>query len=288
MTYLLSDSTKIFLESYDGPDRVVSAAEFRENNASTQDDLKLKTGYPTLDTLMDGVMFGELIVVSGPTKHGKSTFCLTLSRNFERIGIKTLFFSFEMPASILLCQRYKTLSTHVPMENVPGSIEWLEERVIEGALKFHTRVVFVDHLHFVADIFRMKHPSLEIGAVMRSIKSMAMNHKIVIFLIAHTAKLGRDFQGALTEHDVRDSSFITQEADSTLMVHRFFKDEQTKKMIISETKSQIIVCNHRRTGVMGKKMIVNKIGDFYEEHDNMEVKDGINTEDFVSSRGWES
>src|SRR6185503_14344444 len=106
------------LEVYGGPDRIVPASEFRAINKAKVEAVKFKTGFPPLDDLLDGVMLGELIVVSGPTKHGKSTLCLTLARNFHQMGLKTTFFSFEMPADILLCQRYKDLTTHVPLQTV--------------------------------------------------------------------------------------------------------------------------------------------------------------------------
>jgi replicative DNA helicase len=254
--------------SYNGVDRVVPSAEFRELNKSKSEPVKFKTGFPGLDKLIDGVMLGELIVVSGPTKHGKSTLCLTLARNLEKMGHKTLWFSFEMPADILLCQRYKDLQTHVPLKTFSGDMKWIKDRIIEGYMKFGTRIVFLDHLHFVADIFRMRNPSLEIGVVMRSLKSFAVEQRIVIFLVAHTGKLDRENMRPPSEQDIRDSSFITQEADGTLMVHRFFLPKSGNKLMISDSQSQVIVCNHRRTGVMGKKFVVEKKDEYYQEVDS--------------------
>ena len=59
--------------------------------------------------------------------------------------------------------------------------------------------------------------------------------------------------------DIRDSSFIPQESDSTWMVQRMI----TKKGIeISKVK----VCCHRRTGVLEKSLRLVQVGKLFDEY----------------------
>ena len=65
------------LVDYKGDDRIVSSHELA--NALDADVLDTqKTGIPSLDRILGGVEAGEMVIVSGPTGEGKTTF-LSLS-----------------------------------------------------------------------------------------------------------------------------------------------------------------------------------------------------------------
>jgi replicative DNA helicase len=62
------------LKNYHGIDEVVWAAELKEEliqKSKEVPEVSMKFGFPTLDENIHYAMGGELIVVSGPTKHGK-------------------------------------------------------------------------------------------------------------------------------------------------------------------------------------------------------------------------
>lgn len=255
-----------FSASYSGPDRVVHVSELRKIAESRPPLIPVKTGLPSLDIYCGGgFRRGELIVVSGPTKHGKSTFCLTISRNMAALGCKTLWFSFEMPQEILFCEKYPNMETHIPLELKACDVEWIKTKTLEAKVKYDCRAVFIDHLHFVVDMAKTKNPSLEIGAIVRQLKRMAIDMNITVFLIAHIGKENKLEPEKLSDGDIRDSSFVPQEADATIMVSRWFRDEEAKKVKRSNTQTRITVCNHRKTGHFDKELVAKQVDGYLEE-----------------------
>ena len=62
-----------------------------------------------------------------------------------------------------------------------NSLEWLRARIIESLVKYG-EMVFIDHLHFLFDLARMRNTSIEIGQVIRTKKnSGAIELNITIF-----------------------------------------------------------------------------------------------------------
>ena len=104
---------------------------------------------------------------------------------------------------------------------------------------------------------------MDIGAIVRSLKRAAVRHNVVIFLLCHATKaLGP--AGELRElqaFDIRDSSFVPQESDSTWIIQRKL-DKGTEEF---NNKAMLKVCNHRRTGVMEKRVTLIKSGLLFEE-----------------------
>lgn len=260
------------LLAYDGKDRVISSNEFWEmESKKPKIEIRFKTGLPTLDRHMDGIETGEVIVVSGPTKHGKTTFCDTISRNMVRAGVKCLWFSFEVKPKYFL-EKFKEDVIYIPLELKTGNLSWLAEKVFEAKLKYDCRVIYIDHLHFIVDMARMKNPSLEIGSVMRFLKhDIAIKHNVAVFLISHVTKL--KFDQEPSENDIRDSSFITQEADSTLMVYRRLEEGKNAERDENpySNKARVVVCNHRRTGAMRARVNLIKTGNDLVEETSEEV-----------------
>jgi predicted ATP-dependent serine protease len=236
------DRTKKKLAEYDGEDKIISSFEadlgFRK---STEPIFKVKSGFPTLDRLLDGGFEGgELYAVSGPTKHGKTLFCQSISVNLDKRLIPTLWFSFEVPARQFLARFPNLPLIYMPSKLKAHALPWLEERIYESFAKFSTRVFFVDHLHYLLDIARIRNPSLEIGAVIRTLKRICVDGGFVGFILCHTTK-GRSGPD-LSFDSIRDSSFVSQEADSVLMIRRTPEEGPNRAALRMEF--------HRRTGII--------------------------------------
>ena len=77
---------------------------------------------------------------------------------------------------------------------------------------------------------------------------------MVIFLISHLTKTNFDEEPGMD--DIRDSSFIYQDAHKVLLIWRVSKNGEYNNEAILK------ICKDRRSGVMGKK-----IGLFF--HDNI-------------------
>ena len=125
---------------------------------------------------------------------------------------------------------------------------------MESFTKYNTRIVFIDHLHYLFDIQRSRNPSLDIGAIIRQLKGIAVDNEFVIFLLCHTSKAKDDNENY---ESIRDSSFVAQESDCVIMVKRTPEE--------GETYARARVEFHRRTGVMEKVVFLQKTGNYLVE-----------------------
>jgi RecA-family ATPase len=210
---------------------------------------------PSLDNYCQGFRDGELIVISGPTKNGKTLLAQTLTANFVKQQEFPLWFSFEVPARQFLSQFPELPLFYLPTKLRANVLTWVEERIQESFEKYRTRVVFLDHLHYLFDMARTKSPSIEIGTVIRRLKSLAVNMGLCIFLLCHTTKGTADAN--LNYSAIRDSSFVAQESDCVLMVQRVPS--------VSENAAKVSVEFHRRTGILEKVFTCQKQGGFLVE-----------------------
>jgi replicative DNA helicase len=244
------------LKEYEGQDQVKSAVEVYDDLREASKGLLIyKSRIPGLDRWTQGFAPGELITISGPTKNGKTLLAQTLTRNFYLQGLVSLWFTFEVPPMQFVDQ----FGSDLPLIYMPGilkpcDLNWLEDRVIESIEKFNSKIVFIDHLHFLFDLMSAKNVSLQIGQVIRRLKQIAINFNQVIFLMAHTAKANPD--GEMSYFQIRDSSFISQESDSVLMIRRSLKNK---------IESFVSVEFHRRTGVLREIVKLRKQGNLLVE-----------------------
>jgi replicative DNA helicase len=248
---LIELEKKLF--TYEGQDRVMSSHDMSQALREEDQPILIKSGIPTLDNYIDGFEGGELTVISGLTGNGKTLLAQTLTRNFDEQGIKSLWFSYEvMPANFLRAFGEDLPLFYMPARLTGNSLTWINTRIHEAKLKYDIKAVFVDHLHFIVEMNR-GNISVEIGAVMRTLKKIALKFNVAFFLIAHTMKCKPDTE--LGIGDTRDSSFIEQEADNVFYIWR------TKK----ESQAILKIAKNRRNGVFEKKITLFKVGHFLGE-----------------------
>ena len=232
------------LEQYGGDDRIVSSAEWLgEHDNEPAFLFSLKSRIPRLDRAVDGFRDGELITISGFTKMGKTLLAKTFTDAFVKQQFLPLWFTYEVPTKQFLSDWKKCPLFWLPRVHMGSSMSWFLERCEESFLKNGTRIIFIDHLHYLFDLARTRSPSLEIGQVVRTLKMIATRNSLLIFLLCHTSK-NSDNQEEPTYHDLRDSSFMAQESDSVLMIHRLEETNQAK----------LWVEFHRRTGVVRREI----------------------------------
>lgn len=209
------------LRYYDGEDRVITVSEAKNEIALTPRTLSIKSGVSEIDNALDGFRGGEVVVVSGPTGQGKTTFLQSLTYTFT---VPTLWFSYEVGLADFL-ERFglNVPSFTLPKTTKSNDVKWLETRIWEAKAKHNVKVVFVDHLHFLIPFDAlMGNSSLAIGHFMREIKRIAIETDTVIFLVSHLKKT--EVEKVPTISDLRDSSFIGQEADIVMLVWRETQD----------------------------------------------------------------
>lgn len=245
------------LKEYTGEDEVVDSIDIKYAVDSINLD-KFVIGFPTLDddNVMGGMEQGELIVLSGQRKYGKTLFAQSITSNLYSQGVKSCWFSFELPAKQFIDRFQGDLPAFVmPKKNKAYSLNWLLDRILESISKYQIQVVFIDHLHFLFDIANSRNTSLEIGQIIRWLKTLAIDLNIVIVLICHTNKIDPAAEN-ISDINLRDSSFVSQESDCCLMIWR-----------VKNTDNQacLKICYHRRTGCWEKVIRLVKVDGLLRE-----------------------
>lgn len=226
------------------PIEIYSYEDFVKMMRVKQDTKPVSTGSKDLDEIIGGFERGRLYVLSAPTKQGKTTLAQGIMFDMAKSGISSLFFSYEMGNSEVT-KKYADMdgltSWHGTPTNLPlyspkelhrggGELQfqWLYEAIVKSIAENNTQLVVIDHLHFLLPLKDYQNTSFLIGGIVREIKRMAVNLNIPIMLITHVQKIKDDKVPDWT--DIRDSSFITQEADVVLMMYRLKNKEAAKKM----------------------------------------------------------
>lgn len=253
------------LAEYSGPDEIVTSQQIKHQLAQTKDQLfsvRFKPRFfPSLIGAVHGFQEGELVIISGPPKAGKTLLAQSLTYAFSQNDIDSLWFSYEVPTRQFIDSFPIDMfpKFFLPREIHANRIDWFEERSLEAWQKYRNRVVFIDHLHFLFDMARIRHPSLEIGAYIRRIKRFAILHGLVVFLIWHLTKV--DPGADITYNNLRDSSFAAQESDSIFLIRRLLNDEGE-----AGDEAELKIAFHRRTGIMGKRIdLMKRAGYLWEK-----------------------
>lgn len=234
-------SNKDSFSRYSGDDQVVTSYELRDKLLGEKTDprVNVKSLIHGIDYACEGFQDGELIIISGPTKQGKTLLAQSFTDSFARQKQHACWFSYEVPARQFLDQFPILPLFYLPQKNTAQDFNWFMERCLEAYFKYNTRIFFIDHLHFLVDMARVGNPSLEIGAIVRRIKRFAVENDFIIFLLAHIKKNESD---DISYKDLRDSSFIAQDSDSVIMIKRTPAEGQT----LAKARVEF----HRRTGIM--------------------------------------
>lgn len=257
----MTDAQREKLRNYSGEDRVVSSHEMKlALDSRPEAVIRVKSMIPSLDRYIEDFRDGELITISGPTKNGKTLLATTVTINFEKQNQPSLWFTYEVPARQFLSQFPELPMIYMPGKLKAHALDWLEDRIIESFEKYHTRIIFIDHLHYLVDMARMKSPSLEIGTVVRRLKGITVNNELIVFLLCHTTKGKQD--GTLSYESIRDSSFVSQESDSVFMIKRTPED--------GENSARLRVEFHRRTDVLEKVVDLVKVDGLLRERISQE------------------
>ena len=259
-------------KEYNGEDKLISSLDILKQMQDRPTPAFLKSGFNGLDDILGGFLPKQLIVVSAATKSGKTSFCVDLTIRLKEHN--PMWLPFEESAEELI-QKFLDRNEQPPLFYTPermsgNTLLWVEKKVIEAKAKFDSKIIFIDHLHFIVPI-TTERQDLAIGQAMRELKRIARQWNVVIVLIAHLKKTKVETQPDL--EDLRDSSFIAQEADTVLMLWRETKRQNGKIEITNNVN--VSVQANRRTGKTGNIQMVYINGHFRELAWDVEETDTI-------------
>ncbi|HET9145762.1 MAG TPA: DnaB-like helicase C-terminal domain-containing protein [Sphingomicrobium sp.] len=233
------------LASYDGRDRIVHFTDFLlakagENRGTQRFDCE----FPALNEQIQGLETGEIAVVTGYAKNGKTLFAESWLRSMCKItpALNPVIFSFEVQADKIMAKYTPEPERpiYLPMELRTMDFEWLLERCLEAKLKYASKAILIDHLHFLVDMNTRQNMSLNIGAFMRRLKhDVALKLNLAVILIAHQGQPKEDKEASFG--GMRDSSFIGQESDMTLIVSRRRNFEEAEiEAYVTEARRKLV------------------------------------------------
>ncbi len=193
-------------------------------------------GYPIFDNALlvggqknGGFREGDLVIVTGLSGCGKTTFAQNITLNLDKISIPSLWFSYEVMIDNLYA-KFKEMGisdeavVFTPKRTITGNLAWIKEKIIESQNKYFTKVVFIDHIDFVSpmNINSSDQRRNILRNICQELKDLAIELKIIIVIMAHVKKV----QGREVEmQDISESSGIYQLADYVFSVARYFNVE---------------------------------------------------------------
>lgn len=231
------------------------------------DDMSISypTGYKVYDeAFMGGFKDGDLVVLSGFTGHGKTHFAQSITHNMVNAGQPCLWFSYEVGMGELW-RKFKAMGVedsflaYSPERVINQKVDFVAQKIIEARDAFKTKIVFIDHLGFLAtdpanyDQNLSSNYATQLTTICRKLKSIAVAEGVVIVLLAHLKKPAKNTDEP-SYHDLKDSSGVAQEADSVVLIHRQKLDSGSKYTNdssdgeIYSNESKVKIEKNRRTG----------------------------------------
>jgi replicative DNA helicase len=260
------------MKPYEGPDQVIDSATIAARLDKEDTEEKMLSGLRGVDDVLRGFRPRQLVVISAPTKSGKTAFCMQLSKEMQEMN--PLWFSYEETVEEL-CRRFIESGQDVPKFYSPSELrgntsQWIELKIIEAIAKYNTRIVFIDHLHYIVQ--KNDNMATEIGFLVRELKTIARRWNVVIVLAAHIKKTDMERQPSLD--DLKDSSSIAQVADTVIFLWREAKRNDRQQVIITNNVNLSIQAN-RRFGKTANIPLVFNNGVFAERQ--WDVDDEFNS-----------
>jgi replicative DNA helicase len=224
----------------DGPpivlasDKNVEIEEMRKASAGVP---KVMTGFSVLDDCIEGFREGQLIVLSGPTGHGKTALSRTLTKRFVDGGHKVVWFSYEESYEELF-DKMPSLEFYVPDTLEQDTIEWVKKMALRAKNERGCNIVFIDNLDFLRNPKEMRQVNMNmsayVGGIVQELKSFCTREKMIIFLLVHITKQNWNTNALPTSQDIRDSGMIPQLASHVMFIIRKRADGTGEQIFTDE------------------------------------------------------
>ena len=223
----------------------------------------VQTGYPGIDSRLQGLRPGQMIVVGARPGVGKTSFALNLATNAAAHGASVAFFSLEM-SKVEIAQRLLSAYAHIPLsairgariqdnqwptildatrdlsrldimiDDTPGTtvteIRAKARRMLNGKER---GIVLVDYLQLLSPPSgrqRMDSRATEVSEMSRGIKIMAKDLEVPVVALSQLNRQVTDRKGQRPQlSDLRESGSIEQDADIVILLDRSMTEEESER-----------------------------------------------------------
>lgn len=219
---------------------------------------KITTGISSLDRLIGGLFFGQVILLTGKRGEGKSTFMGMINAEAINQGYKTFTYSGELPdyhfkrwLDLQIAGPHNVVTTYNQFSDPEYSLsdeviqkinkwyfdqaflydnnsidgdeyESLLDTVEKSIQRYGINLVCIDNLMTAIDISNAENQYIQQSQFVRSLKKIAVKYNVVVVLVAHPRKT----QGEVSDNDsVSGSSDITNRVDLVMSYAKNPDDE---------------------------------------------------------------
>lgn len=257
-----------FLQS-DKPDRLktLQDALLSMYHGKSKTTLRIDTGFPRLDGILKGLCGGQLILIGARPGVGKSAFMLDIARTAARKGHRAIIYSLEMLAEEI-AERYVSRDERIDMnkliDNSLNTEDWkaighicddlsrlpilinddpnITIQKIRAQVRAVTdvKLILVDYAQLMSSSKKYDNRNLEVGAISRDLKKLALELKIPVILLAQLNR-EKDETQEPDLRDLRDSGELEQNADKVIFLWNLEEPEKGKP-----TRVGVKVAKNRR------------------------------------------
>lgn len=224
---------------------------------------RCETGYGRLDGLLQGLWGGELIVLAARPAVGKSAFAMTIAENVARGGKTVYVCSLEMDGEQLVERMISRYTSQVKMsdlierglrneewEEVAGATAKLSglpilindaPNVTPQSLRAQALtikglgMVIVDYGGLMTPDRKFDSRNLELGAISRSLKLLAMELNVPVVMLAQLNRT-KDESEEPGLRELRDSGELEQNANKAVFLWNI--DKETHKIGVKVAKNR--------------------------------------------------
>ncbi len=208
---------KEFLEDYTATDdAIVHFKDYKAPEGTGRNHIP--SNIPELDNLIGGFGKGDIILISGDTGDGKSTFSRFLIKKLSEQGKKSLVFSYEETNEEFLSKfRGELPDGYVPKVLTAKDPNWIEAKVLEAVEFYGVEAIFIDNLKGIINYDSKRNEVGEVDAIMQRLKAIAIKYNIVLFLLAHIKKSDT---GLIDKNSLTGSKTIVDTASVGIALYR--------------------------------------------------------------------
>jgi replicative DNA helicase len=234
-------------------DKVISETMAFMDNVRSGKQKLMVTGIPWFDDVFGGVMPGEMIVVGARASVGKSAFGMQIAFGAASQELSTAYFSLEMSRISLFARRGfkgtgmsfgdylrgkgKTFTkAHADKFQTNASIDGcyplyisetsgltiprIREELLMAHQEFQPQCLVVDHLHLMQTENKESNYYSKLTGISNALKELAIELKIPVIVLAQLNRASDKEERKPSDHDIRDSGAIEQDADRVVLLHR--------------------------------------------------------------------